>query len=251
MEALRAELRERFREAVVEVPPEGEALARGPALSSGWERVDALLPGGGIRAGESLGVDAEAGSGGIALLSSWAREASRQGEPVAVLDAGASCLPHPWVEPPDGEASIWVVMPEPPDLWPSVDILVRSGAFGLLILVDPPSPPPGVGHRLKRMLRRRQGRLLVLGSSPFPSARRLRLQMTGLRWTPSPVGDAPSERELSITSSERFEGARSETTVHRDDARTDRLRPTPRVADRGPSHGRGGRAREATKRRPE
>jgi len=229
IEALRAEIGERFREAI---PASGEAP--GPALSSGWERVDALLPHGGLRPGESLAVEAAPGAGGVALLSSWVRAASRAGEPAAVVDPSPSCLPHPWVEPEDGDAPIWIVTPTPADFWPAVDVLLRSGAFGLLALVEPPTAPTGVGPRLSRLLRKRSGRLLVLGQAPFPPSARLCLRTTALRWCPSPLGEAPTERQLSITS------ALGHAEVHRDDTRTDRLRAAPRAADRRTPHSGGG-----------
>lgn len=235
LEALRTRIAERFRGTV----PEMEGLApRGPALTSGWPAVDRALV---LRPGHAVTLQAEPGAGSLALVSAWARAASRQGEPVLVADATGSSLPHPWVEPPDGRAPIWVVVPpRPTEAWPAVDIALRSGAFGLVALFDPPTPPRGTGPRLLHLARTQQGRLVV--SAPgisLPGCTRVRMHATGVRWREAPVGAAPTGRALEVAATSGPEPQPFVEVMRDDDVHTDRLRPSPRAADRRPSHGRG------------
>lgn len=238
LEALRARIADRFRGTV----PQESPPPRGPALESDWAAVDRLLV---LHPGDLVTLDAAPGAGALAVASAWARAASRQGEPVLVIDAEGSCLPHGWVEPPDGRAPIWVVEPpRPAEAWPAVDIGLRSGAFGLVILLDPPSPPRGASTRLAHLARTRLCRLVHLRSRrapmALPGSSRVRLRMTAVQWSEAPIGSTPAERtlEVSVGSAHRSSPF-VEVTRDDDDIRTDRLRPSPRAADRRPSHGRG------------
>ena len=79
---------------------------RRSGIASGWAALDAVLPHAGLDAGEIASVEAEAGAGGLALASSWARSAASAGEPAIAIDTLGSTLPHAWVEPPDARAPI-------------------------------------------------------------------------------------------------------------------------------------------------
>jgi len=228
---LRARIMRRFPDA--RIPDRGP---RGPVLPSGWDAP-----------GETAVLEGPPGAGGLALASSWARSAARGGEPVAVVDTSRSSLPHAWVEPDDAAAPIWIVRPPAPaDVWPAADVVLRSGAFGLVILLDAGRAPTGVGPRLVRLARDREARLVVKGRAPFAPTARVSLSARELRWDEVAVGAAPAQRVLRV----RCDGGPgSATTTHeviREDAYTDRLRPGPRAADRRPPSKRGGAAREAS-----
>jgi len=242
VEALRARIAARFPDAT----PTPRA-PEGPALPSGVSELDAVLAHGGLRPGEALRFEGHAGAGALSLGSSWAREASRRGEPVLVVDARATTLPHAWVEPPDAQAPIWVVSPAAPEeAWPALDVGLRSGAFGLALLIDPPAAPRGAGPRLEKLLREHHGRLLLLGGPSLPRARTLELWSVDSSWDESPLGDAPARRHL-----EAREAMGPIAVIPREDTRTDRLRPAARVADRrAAQHSSKQRPRKRPSKRP-
>ncbi|NOY94083.1 MAG: hypothetical protein GXP55_23105 [Deltaproteobacteria bacterium] len=195
-------------------------------MPSGIAALDAVLAHGGLRAGEVLRFAGHAGA--LSLGSSWAREASRRGEPVLVIDARTATLPHAWIEPPEATAPIWVISPrDPAEAWPALDVGLRSGAFGLALLIDPCSAPRGAGPRLMKLLRQHHGRLLLLGEPRLPRARTLEVWSLDSRWDESPLGATPARRRLAAR-----EGAGPVAEIWREDTLTDRLRPAPRVADR-------------------
>ncbi len=238
IEALRAEISLRFRDAVVPPP-----RPRGIVVPSGWAAVDRGLAGGGLGPGETAVLEGAPGAGGLALASSWARAAALGGEPVIVLDTEGSTLPHAWVPPPDARASIWVVRPEvPADVWPAADITLRSGAFGLVVVLDPEPAPPGVGPRLVRLARDREARLIVAGKAPFAPTARVRLRLCAVEWDEAPTGAAPAGRALEARCATCGVPETGATEVRSDDLRTDRLRPTARAADRRAPSGRLGSA---------
>ena len=149
-----------------------------------------------------------------------------------VVDATASTLPHAWV-PASTDGSIWVVVPpHPTEAWVATDLALRSGAFELVVCLDPP-PRADVAPRLRRLLRARASRLLLLGPPPFRVDRRARVSLAAVRWSQAPTGDAPAARTLSIDT-----GFGRGGELLRDDIRTDRLRPRPRAPDRRPSRQR-------------
>ncbi|MDH5492857.1 MAG: hypothetical protein OEY14_12965 [Myxococcales bacterium] len=226
VEELRRVLVERFREAI----PEARS-PRGPSLPSGWLALDAKLPSGGLCPGEIASLHAAPGSGALSLASSWAREASRRGEPTLVVDAQGSTLPHGWVIAPA----------EPRESWAALDIALRSGAFGLLQLLDPPSAGRGVGARLVRLMRAHEARLLLLHEAsasparhardPFEPTHQLHLEPMRSRWLRAPSGQTPLGRSLRLRREGRVGGA-FEVEIFHEDLQTDRLHPAPRIADR-------------------
>jgi hypothetical protein len=243
LEALRTRIAARFRGTSPEggVPP-----SPGPALACGWPAIDGRYL---LRAGDTVTVHAPPGAGGLSLASAWARAAVVEKEPVLVVDAQDASLPHPWVTPAGAKAPLWVVAPpRPAGAWPALDIALRSGAFGLLVLLDPPPPPPGAGPRITHLVRTRQARLVICGGLRGPgwsSGIHLHLRPTRIHWTTAPTGAAPAARTLEVhVPTGMHDGAREgawdeQRMMRDDDVCTDRLRPAPRAPDRRPSHGRG------------
>ena len=231
--ALRSVIVERFGGAAL---PEGGQSLRGTPLGSGWDVVDDALLGGGLAPGETALIDAVAGAGALALASSWARQASRLGEPVAVLDVGGCSLPHPWIEPPGARAPIWVVtLTERRQCWPAIDMALRSGAFGMVLLLDAAAPPRGIGARLLSLVRQRETRLVVSGALPFSPTVRIRMRLERIHWDESPVGKLPARRQLSVSCSPGRGAVSGFSEVMRADHLTDRLHPRARIADRRPA----------------
>ena len=234
LEALRLELARRFREALPETRPE-----EGPALGSGLEALDAILPHGGLRPGESARFEAAPGAGALGVLSSFARNAVKAGEAVAVVDASPHALPHPWVEPEGAEeGSLWVVTPEAHETWAAVDVLLRSGAFGLVIVVDARAASRDVGLRATRLVRQRRTRLLVTGPKAFPTTFEVALRLASIEWDEAPLGAVPSRASVEAS----CDGRRA--LLSRDAPLSDRLRLPSVAPDRRASHSGKGRARD-------
>lgn len=236
--ALRLELEHRFREAIPDARPlEGEAIGTGIAA------LDALLPDGGLRPGESALVDAREGAGLTSLLSSWARTASLAGETVAVLDATDEASPHAFVEPEGGRAAIWTILPRPAEAYPALDVLLRSGAFGLLVVRGAPPALRDVGSRLQALARDRRCRLIFCGHAPMRPTVRMSLRLRGIEWLEAPVGAMPRARRIEASVDART----VELVLDRSDGTRMRLRP--RVADRRTSRGASSLERSGSGRR--
>lgn len=218
----------------------------GEAIPSGWSRIDKALRGG-LRPAESALVVGSPGAGSLALASSWAQETARRGEPVLVLDAAGASLPHAWIEPEDARAPIWVLRVAGGPIWAALDIALRSGAFGLAVLLEPPPPPAGVGVRAARLCRERGTRVVItqwpgVSVPPWAPTHRIGLTAGMVRWVDGPLGAIPKTRRVEVTV-----GERDERHAHELDAgtTTDRLRPAPRAPDRRPPSGHGGRTRRS------
>lgn len=239
VEALRLALRERFGASAELQPRVG-----GEPVPSGWSRVDGAL-GGGLRPSESALVVGSPGAGSLALASSWARETSRRGEPVLVLDSAGSSLPHAWIEPEDARAPIWALHVAAGPMWAALDIALRSGAFGMAVLLEPPHPPPGVGARVAKLARGRGTRVVItqwpgVSAPPWTPTHRIGLTAGVVRWVDGPLGAIPTTRRVEV-----HVGERDERHAHELDtgAISDRLRAAPRAPDRRPPSGHGGRTR--------
>lgn len=240
LESLRAALRERFG---AEIDPELRRRREGVPMPSGWSAVDRAL-GGGLRPGESAAVEGSPGAGSLALAASWAAEVSKRAEPVFVVDPSRTALPHAWIEPEEARAPIWVARIGGAEVWPALDIALRSGAFGLAVLLEPPPAPPGVGLRVQRLVRTHAARVVLTQwpghAPPWTPSHRVRLAAGSVRWVTGPTGAVPIERRLEVSCDvERASTERSNEVL------TDRLRPAPVTPDRRPSSGRGGRTRRA------
>jgi hypothetical protein len=246
VETLRSALRERFG---AEVDAELRRPVVGEPVPSGWTRVDRALDGG-LRPGRTALVEGAPGAGSLALASSWAREACRRAEAALVLDAAGSALPHAWVEPPDGAAPIWALQVGEREVWPAFDIALRSGAFGFVVLLEPPTAPHGIGARALRLARAGGARVLVTQwpgrAAPWSPSHRIQLAAGVVRWVRGPCGAAPLERHLEVRCGDgRGEPVPVGTERRAGDARPDRVRPAARAPDRRPPSGRTGRTRRS------
>ncbi len=241
LETLRAALRERFG---AEIDPGLRDRARsGVAMPSGWTAVDRALDGG-LRPGRSAAIEGSPGAGSLALAASWAAEVCKRAEPVFVLDPSGTALPHAWIEPEEARAPIWIARVGGGELWPALDIALRSGAFGLAVLLEPSRAPPGVGLRIKRLAQSHGARVVLTHwpghAPPWTPSHRVRLAAGSVRWVSGPTGSVPVERDLEVScDAEREETRRSHEVF------TDRMHPAPLAPDRRASSGRGGRKRRA------
>lgn len=236
--ALRLELEQRFRDAIPDVRP-----LDGVALGTGIARLDELLPNGGLRPGESALVDAREGAGLTTLLSSWARTAALAGETVAVVDATDEASPHAFVEPEGARAAIWTILPRPNEAYPALDVLLRSGAFGLLLVRGAPPALRDVGSRVQALARDRRCRLVFCDNAPLRTNVRMTLRLRGIDWLEAPVGAMPRARRIEASVGHRT----VELVLDRSDG--SRMRLLPRTADRRTGRSTTSRERSGSGRR--
>ena len=148
-----------------------------PGLPTGVMALDAILPGGGMPRGRLTEILAPAGLGKTTLARSLVATTIRGGGGVAWIDATRTLDPRDWTAEID---ALWVVRPGNPARGPwCADLLLRSGAFALVVLDGAPVLPRAVAVRLTQLARESDAALLLLGdgtrASEVGGALRLRL----------------------------------------------------------------------------
>jgi hypothetical protein len=135
-----------------------------PGLPTGFAALDAILPGGGIPAGRITELLAPPGLGKTTIGRSLVAATITAGRCVAWIDATRTLDPRDWVSASmDGDA-LWVVRPADPARAPwCADLLLRTGAFALVVLDGAPVLPRVVAVRLAQLARDADAALLLLG----------------------------------------------------------------------------------------
>lgn len=129
-------------------------------LPFGIPALDAALPGG-IPRGQITALDAPLGTGGTALLLALAEATLRADQGVAFVDAERTLAPQAAAHLA-ALGPFWVVRPKATEgAWWCADVLLRSGAFGLVIVDQAPAPARGVAVRLQRIARDKDTALVV------------------------------------------------------------------------------------------
>jgi RecA/RadA recombinase len=150
-------------------------------LPTGFEHLDALLPQGGLPRGRATEWVGPRSCGKTALLRTVLGRLTAMGEPVAYVDGGWTLFAPDWVEL--AERGFWVVRPGDTGeaAW-SADLLLRSGAFGAVVL-DPggsgtgsaASGAPGlrrsVAVRLQRLAEEAESVFVVMDEMPIAALR--------------------------------------------------------------------------------
>ncbi|HJR62711.1 MAG TPA: AAA family ATPase [Gemmatimonadaceae bacterium] len=134
-------------------------------LVTGVEALDAALQSGGVPRGRLTEVVGQRGSGKTTFLRGLVEETAKQGLWVAYVDAGRTLAPRDWahVSGSDGEG-VWMVRPPEASkgVW-CADVLIRSGAFALVVLDGAPRLSRAVAVRLTRLARDAGTALVVVG----------------------------------------------------------------------------------------
>jgi len=162
LDRLRTQLEKQFGSAIAPLP--GRAPERERAgFRAGVRALDQLLPAGVPRRAATLWTG-EATSGRTAALRALVWAACRRTR-VALVDATRTLDPADWCGP-DGRShpALWVARPPAADrggegAWVAEQLL-RTGAFGLVVLDGPPPDPVGA-HRLRALARETDAALLV------------------------------------------------------------------------------------------
>jgi len=144
------------------------ASTRGGAAPTGVAALDRALAGG-LPRGRLTEITGPLGSGTTSLIRHIVTTANQR---VAYVDAARTLVPRDWAH----VSALWVVRPPAPQrgAW-SAGVLLRSGAFGLVVLDGAPPLTRSVTMRLVQLARESDAVLLVLGELQTGAAVRLRV----------------------------------------------------------------------------
>ncbi|MEP6992401.1 MAG: ATPase domain-containing protein [bacterium] len=142
------------------LPPPAPAT---PALPTGIALLDAALLGGGLPRGRLTEIVGSTGSGKTTLVRAIVEATVASSGWVAYIDAQRTLDARDWVHLGDAEG-MWMIRPH--DVaraaW-SADILLRSGAFALVVLDGAPTLSKGAAVRLTRLAREANAAFVVMG----------------------------------------------------------------------------------------
>ncbi|HEV8362644.1 MAG TPA: hypothetical protein VGQ52_03940 [Gemmatimonadaceae bacterium] len=161
-----ADLRQRLADKAVTVLAPGKSLpeAGGSAerIPTGSRTLDRALATGGIPRGRLTELHGPLGGGSTTLVRAIAIQAVKAKRWVAYIDAERTLAPRDWAAL-GKSGRFWTIRPPSPDkaAW-CADVLLRSGAFALVVLDSAPPLTRAVAIRLERLARDRNAALLVL-----------------------------------------------------------------------------------------
>ncbi|MDQ3517385.1 MAG: DNA recombination/repair protein RecA, partial [Gemmatimonadota bacterium] len=206
MTAALATLKKHLADLVPLSPSEGEITG----LASGIAALDAALPARGIPIGRLTELLGTRGSGKTTFLRHLVQETLGQKRWVAYVDASRTLVPQDWadlggqeapvppssrsahnsqstIRSPQSDHGLWMIRPASPSrgTW-CADVLLRSGAFALVVLDGTPPLSRSVAVRLTRLARSAGAALIVTGeesAAAIPGALRLRIERGKMRRT--------------------------------------------------------------------
>ena len=129
-------------------------------LAFGIPALDSALPSG-VPRGQITAFEAPLGSGGTTLLLALAETTLRADEGVALVDAERSLAPQAAAHLA-ALGPFWVVRPKAHEnAWWCADVLLRTGAFGLVIVDRVSAPARRVAVRLQRLAHDKDTALVI------------------------------------------------------------------------------------------
>ena len=183
----------------------------GVAIPTGIEALDRALSDGGVPSGRLTEIQGVRGSGRTTLVRHLVQTAVEARRWVAVIDGSRTLAPREWAEAGDS-GRLWMIRPHGTDksAW-CADILLRSGAFSLVVLDSPPPLSRQVAVRLTRLAKEHDVALVIVGDSPvIGSAVRLRIT----RRRPEAKGQKPEKNDSRFTLHDSPVSAESRVTSH-------------------------------------
>jgi recombination protein RecA len=154
-----------------------------PALPTGVSALDAVLLGGGLPRGRLTEIAGPTGSGKTTLARAIVEATVEAHGWVAYVDAQCTLDARDWVHLGDAEG-VWIIRPSDANraAW-CADVLLRSGAFALVVLDGAPTLTKSAAVRLTRLARESNAALVLLGdrtggASQLGGAVRLLLERT-------------------------------------------------------------------------
>ena len=191
------------------------------AIPTGIAELDRALSDGGVPSGRLTEIQGARGSGRTTLVRHLVMTAVAARRWVAVIDGSRTLTPREWAEA-GASGRLWVIRPPGADrsAW-CADILLRSGAFSLVVLDGAPALPRPVVVRLTRLAKEHDVALVIVGDSPvIGSAVRLKVkrrpQATGHRppERPEARGKKPEKNDSRFTIHDSPVSAESRITNH-------------------------------------
>jgi recombination protein RecA len=134
-----------------------------PALPTGVAALDAVLAGGGLPRGRLTEIVGPTGSGKTTLTRAIVESTVAAHGWVAYVDAQRTLDARDWVHLGDAEG-VWIIRPRDAGraAW-CTDVLLRSGAFALVVLDGAPLLTKSAAVRLTRLARESNAAFVVLG----------------------------------------------------------------------------------------
>ena len=142
------------------LPPPAPAA---PAIPTGIAALDAVLQGGGLPRGRLTEIVGRTGSGKTTLARAVVEATVADHGWVAYVDAQRTLDARDWVHLGDAQG-VWMIRPHDATraAW-CADVLLRSGAFALVVLDGAPTLTKSVAVRLTRLARDAGAALVILG----------------------------------------------------------------------------------------
>jgi len=123
-------------------------------LPTGIAELDALLVGRGIPRGRLTEITGASGSGRTSMLRTLVTAAASGGRWVAYIDATRTLAPRDWAHVGSERAPLWIIRPTNAARAPwCADLLLRSGAFALVVMDGAPQISRVLAVRLTRLAR--------------------------------------------------------------------------------------------------
>ncbi len=134
-----------------------------PALPTGIATLDAVLQGGGLPRGRLTEIVGAPGSGKTTIARAVVEATVADHGWVAYVDAQRTLDPRDWVHLGDAEG-VWMIRPHDATraAW-CADVLLRSGAFALVVLDGAPTLTKSAAVRLTRLARDSSAAFVILG----------------------------------------------------------------------------------------
>ncbi|HMI57032.1 MAG TPA: hypothetical protein VK511_03205 [Gemmatimonadaceae bacterium] len=123
-------------------------------LPTGLAELDAILVGRGIPRGRLTEITGASGSGRTSMLRTLVAAVATGGRWVAYIDATRTLAPRDWAHVGSDRAPLWIVRPTSSAraTW-CADLLLRSGAFALVVMDGAPQLSRVLAVRLTRLAR--------------------------------------------------------------------------------------------------
>jgi recombination protein RecA len=134
-----------------------------PAIPTGIAALDAVLQGGGLPRGRLTEIVGANGSGKTTLARALVEATAARHDWVAYIDAQRTLDARDWVHLGDAQG-VWMIRPHDASRAPwCADVLLRSGAFALVVLDGAPLLSRSNAVRLTRLARESNCALVILG----------------------------------------------------------------------------------------